>query len=232
MKLKVTEEIESKLRSYDMGYYYTFLAKEATEVLKKYLEWRISRKEELNDGSPIFVTNSTIVKGEPLKTNSIRDMIKRCARKAGLNPKGIWPHCLRKAFRKVLNNSDIDEDTKEDLMGHKLLGSRGSYFDYHDVEEVAGKYMRCKFSGSATIPEDAKAEILLTMWRDQAKMHGIDPMKVKIEKKREIKREPTQEEELELLKQEIKKLRINPQKMKDEGDFENKLVSEKELKVD
>ena len=47
------------------------------------------------------------------------------------------------------------------------------------------------------MPEDAKAEILLIMWRDQAKMFGIGPMKVTIEKRKELKRESTQKEEIE-----------------------------------
>lgn len=64
---------------------------------------------------------------------------------ATLKELGIWPHCLRKAFRKVLNNSDVDKDTKDALMGHKLPGSRGNYFDSHDVDEIAKKYMRYNF---------------------------------------------------------------------------------------
>jgi len=41
----------------------------------------------------------------------------------------------------VLNaTSDLDEDTKEALMGHSLPGSRGNYFDLHDIDEIAGKY--------------------------------------------------------------------------------------------
>jgi hypothetical protein len=34
-------------------------------------------------------------------------------------------------------------------MGHKLLGSRGSYFDYHDVGEIEKKYMRLDSQGPA-----------------------------------------------------------------------------------
>ena len=70
------------------------------------------------------------------------------------------PRC-NKAFRKVLNNSDIDDDTREALMGHKLPGSRGSYFDSHDADEIAKKYARCDFSRPGTILlEDAKKEML------------------------------------------------------------------------
>lgn len=146
VRLKITAEQDSKIASYDLGYYYTFLGREAAEALKKYLEYRMSRGEKLTAESPIFVTHSTTSRGKPLKPSAIREMLKRCAEKAGIDPNGIWPHCLRKAFRKVLNSSDIDEDTKEALMGHKVPGSRHNYFDYHDIEEIERKYMRLNFS--------------------------------------------------------------------------------------
>lgn len=166
VRLKITENEETKLRSYDMSYYCTFLAGEAARALKKYLQWRMDQGEVLTDESPIFVTHSTTVKGAPLKPASVREIVKYCARKAGLNSDGVWPHCLRKAFRKVLNNSDIDEDTKEALMGHKLPGSRGSYFDYHDVDEVEQKYMRLDFSPQReAYTEEVRKKQVLDMMR-------------------------------------------------------------------
>jgi predicted RNase H-like nuclease (RuvC/YqgF family) len=41
--------------------------------------------------------------------------------------------------------SGLDTDVAEAIMGHKLPGSRGSYFDFHDVNMVAKKYMECSF---------------------------------------------------------------------------------------
>jgi predicted RNase H-like nuclease (RuvC/YqgF family) len=41
--------------------------------------------------------------------------------------------------------SGLDTDVAEAIMGHKLAGSRGSYFDFHDVNMVARKYMECSF---------------------------------------------------------------------------------------
>ena len=45
---------------------------------------------------------------------------------------------------------------------------------------------------------------------------SIDPMKIKIEKERDPHRELTTSEELELYENEIKQLRINPQKLREE----------------
>ena len=46
-----------------------------------------------------------------------------------------------------MNATDsLDEDTKEALMGHRLPGSRGNYFDYHDLDEVREKYLAVDWS--------------------------------------------------------------------------------------
>jgi hypothetical protein len=156
--------------------------------------------------------------------------VKRTAKIAGLNPEGIWTHCLRKAFRKVLNNSDLDEDTREAVMGHKLPGSRGSYFDAHDVDEIEKKYLKCNFSRSEPLPENLKEEMVLSLIREQVKIFGIDPVRVRIEKMKELGREPTIDEEKNVLQLEIKKLTISPVKLKeDNSSYENKLVKESEL---
>jgi len=82
--------------------------------------------------------------GEPVR---ILWMVKAAARNIGLDPKTVWTHTLRKSFRKVLNATpELDEDTREAIMGHTLLGSRGNYFDLHDIDQIAGKYMKADFS--------------------------------------------------------------------------------------
>lgn len=212
VRLKITEELDTKLRNYDIGYSYTFLAREAAEALKQYLQWRIDRGESLTDEDSIFVTDSTTVKGNPLKPASIREMIKYCAKKAGLKPDGLWPHCLRKAFRKVLNNTDIDEDTKESLMGHKLPVSRGSYFDYHDVDEVERKYTRIDFSPqrAASIEELRKRQVL-----DMVRVLGISDEKIK-----KVEEALAKYEHVDKALEEIKKLSLGSYKKTDKGNNE------------
>jgi integrase len=222
VRLKITEKIESKLRNYDMGYYYTFLGREASEALKKYLQWRIEGGEKLEDETPIFVGNSTTVKGQRLRLGSIREMIKLYAEKAGLNPKGIWPHCLRKAFRKVLNNADIDEDTKEALMGHKLPGSRGSYFDYHDVDEVERKYMRIDFSrpSGVQVEELRKKQVL-----DMVRILGFPEDRIK-RVEEALAKYATVDEAME----EIRKLSLEGYKLGENSNNDpKKIVDETEL---
>jgi hypothetical protein len=66
------------------------------------------------------------------------------------------------------------------------------------------------------MPEDARKEILLSLWRDQAKMYGIDPMMVRIEKEEILGRKPN--EELEVLQTKIRKLIVSPTNRKEKED--------------
>jgi len=222
VRLKITENEETKIRNNDMGYYYTFLAREAAEALKEYLQWRMDRGEVLTDESPIFVTHSPTVRGTPLKPASVREILKYCAKRAGLNPEGIWPHCLRKAFRKVLNNSNLDEDTKEALMGHKLPGSRGSYFDYHDVDEVEQKYMRLDFSPSreAYTEELRKKQVL-----DMVRLLGFPEDKI-----RRVEEALATYATVDEAMDEIRKISLEGYKLKENANGDpKKIVSEEDL---
>lgn len=77
-------------------------------------------------------------------------------------------------------------------------------------------------------PERDKKEMLLEMWRQQAQMYGIDPMKVRIEKERELGKELSFDEEKELLTAEIRKLTI-PQLGNNGKPYRSKIISENEL---
>jgi len=76
--------------------------------------------------------------------------------------------------------------------------------------------------------ETDKKEMLLEMWREQARMYGINPMKVKIEKERELGKKLSPEGEQELLTTEIRKLTI-PQMTNNGKPYQSKIIDEKEL---
>lgn len=165
VKLVINSKTDTKLQSYGLDYYTTFLQRDAAEALKSYLDNRIGQGWRFKDDDPVFVTESTASRGEPLKTANIWEVIKQVSPAAGIDSHGMWSRLLRKSFRKVLNQSDIDEDTKEAIMGHKLPGSRGNYFDSHDPDEIAGKYMRCQFDRSTpgSSEEAAKKAVMAVM---------------------------------------------------------------------
>ena len=79
--------------------------------------------------------------------------------------------------------------------------------------------------GSLTVD---KKEMLLEMWRDQARLYGIDPLKIEIEKQRGLSRELGQDEEKEAIRSEIAKLAIHPQRVRPTHQ-KAKLVTEDKL---
>ncbi len=154
VRIKVTPNLDTKLGLYGLSHYVTAIREEAASALRRYLDQRKDHGWDPKPSDPLFVREETN-EVEKISRELVWRLVKSSARKSGMNPESVWVHCLRKSFRKVLNATpQIDEDTKETLMGHKLPGSRGSYFDYHDEDEVMAKYMQADFSDNS--PIDAK----------------------------------------------------------------------------
>lgn len=134
--------VDTKISAYDVNYYYSFIHEEAAQALKDYLDERMKRGWQPKDEDPVFVTEAINRRGTRLKPALLTEIVKTGASQIGIDPDSIWTHCLRKAFRKTLYASGVDPDIAEALMGHKLNASRGSYFDYHDVNFAKKEYMR------------------------------------------------------------------------------------------
>jgi len=158
--LKITPQLDSKLEGHDLPYYYTFLSIEAAQALKDYLEARMNRGARLADESPVFVTHGNNSRDSRLSYGNYFAILKRVASVAGLQPSQIWPHLLRKTFKKVLNKAEIDDDTREALMGHRIPGSRENYFDRHDLADVAARYSQCDFSNTTKQLEEQEDKML------------------------------------------------------------------------
>ncbi|MFH0748846.1 MAG: tyrosine-type recombinase/integrase [Candidatus Bathyarchaeota archaeon] len=163
--LKITNALDTKLSGYGLDYYYTFLGQEAAQALKSYLEGRVSKEGRLRDDDCVFKGVSRRATRGRLHNKYIRGLVKSAAQSIGLDPKTVWTHLLRKSFRKVLNQSELDEDTKESLMGHRLPGSRANYFDCHDTAEIAKKYALCQFGRSplALSREEIRTEVIAAL---------------------------------------------------------------------
>ena len=151
--IKITGSLDTKLQGYDLPYYYTFIGHEAAQALKEYLEARINRGANLTPESQIWVTSASNSKNKPLDYDGYFRIVKRVTEAAGLPTQQVWPHLLRKAFKKILNKSEIDDDTREALMGHRIPGSRENYFDRHDPADAATKYSQCNFTNT---PDDTR----------------------------------------------------------------------------
>jgi len=136
--LRITDEIDTKLRGYSIAFYDTFIGKEAIESLEKYCQ----SIQYSGDNKPLFQTES----GRRMNPVLVWSNIKKCIIRAGFDKKSITVHTFRKAFKRVVRQADIDEELKEAIMGHVLPGSRENYFSREDVEEVKKAYMKIDFS--------------------------------------------------------------------------------------
>jgi integrase len=149
VRLMITNQLDTKLSAYGLSYYYTFLQQEGANALRQYLDWRMQTEGTLNDPDYIFKPSRKFAKNPRTEPDRVLGLVKTAAKNTGLDPKRVWTHALRKSFRKVLNATpELDEDTKYALMGHRLPGSRENYFDSHDIDEIAEKYMKASFDSA------------------------------------------------------------------------------------
>ena len=98
-----------------------------------------------------------------------------CVKRAGLKRETIWTHTIRKAFRKIVRQTNIDDDDKEELMGHVLNGSRQAYFDKKDVELIREAYLRCNFTRE--IPESNHTKMKREIEELQTKVQVLESQK-------------------------------------------------------
>jgi integrase len=137
--LRITWDIDQKLRGYAAPFYFTYLNGEAAVMLRQYCE--MSHKDS-KPSTYLFYTTS---KTKPVNQTWVWRIVKNCVKKAGLNPSSISTHTIRKAFRKVVRQSDTDDEFKEMVMGHSLEGSREAYFDRYDEEFFEKQYQKFNF---------------------------------------------------------------------------------------
>lgn len=158
--LKITGQLDHKLRGRDIPFYYTFLNGEATETLKQYC-----RTEHKHSGPemPLFFTKGK----QPVNQQWIWRIVKMCVERAGFDPKTISTHTIRKAFRKIVRQTDIDDDDKEQLMGHVISGSRQTYYDQKDVELIKKAYRKCNFQRE--VPESEVTKLRKQLEDEQNK---------------------------------------------------------------
>jgi site-specific recombinase XerD len=140
ISLKITAELDHKLRGRDIPFYYTFLNGEGAETLRQFRE--LHHKNSKPD-TPLFYTKRT---KKPIRQKWIWKIVKMCVDRAGFDPATITTHTIRKAFRKIVRQTNIDDDDKEQLMGHVIKGSREAYFDKKDVRLIREAYEKCNFT--------------------------------------------------------------------------------------
>jgi len=179
--LKITSDIDEKLKGADIAFYYTCVNGEAVVTLRQFC--KVFHKNSKSD-TPLFFTKNT---RSPVNQTWVLAVVKKCLVRAGFDKKTMWTHSFRKAFRKVVRQAqDLDDDDREALMGHRIRGSRESYYDRHDVELIKKIYGKCNFSREVPQSETTK---LRKQLEDEQTKRAVNELRVeKLEKELESMR--------------------------------------------
>ncbi len=125
-----------------------WLDQELVELLEK---WRRRRPS----GSAYFFTT---LRGEPLQDRYLREMVKRLARKAGIN-KDVHPHLLRSTFAVNLIKETNDIRLAQHALGHRDVSTTQSYVK-HLFNEHSMTYYNILGYRRSGIPAGEKSSLL------------------------------------------------------------------------
>jgi len=230
--------------------YFTFLGREGMEYLKSYLETRLAHGEELTPETPVIITSpgfekmGKVTQSENYGSKFIAAQNISKGIRDAMRPRFLWrPYVLRAYFDTQLliaeSNGKIPHAYRQFFMGHKgdieaRYTTNKGRLPPNLVEDMRIAYTNSEFFLSTVeqTPADTK-ETLLQMWREQARMYGIDPLKIRIEKTQD-KTKLDKDEEIKILQMEIVK-RTAPQLAKpgstyvNNNGFIHKTITEKQL---
>jgi len=218
--------------------YFTFLSSEGCTYLKEYLETRIRSGEKLSPESPLIAhERKEAATKEFMITRKITHYIRVCMRKAGVYKR---PYVFRAYAETQLiiaeSKGKISHPYLQFIAGHKgdieaRYSTNKGKLPEEMIESMRRCYKECEpFLSTISQPleqsaivKEAKKEALKSIAKS---LLGIDLMEVKIAKEKEVQRELSPDEEIELFENEIKKMRekeSDPQKIVKEGELEGYL---------
>lgn len=240
--------------------YFTYLPEIGCRFLQGYLRERISNGERINADSPVI----TVLKGykiERVKRSSTQQQRRTfflATNTVSNNIRAAFgiiikerPYVLRAYFDTQLllaeSKGKITHAYRQFFMGHKgdieaKYTTNKHRLPEHLIADMKEAYERSQSfiipfeENGETANEKGKKELFLEMWREQAKLYGIDPMKIKIEKQRiakipnVISKTPT-DSEIDAIKTTIqnmiRKNRENTER-KPTGEYENKIAHDED----
>ena len=225
------------------GKYFTFLSHEGCDHLKEYLEERIRNGEKLTPESPLIGHDRPkAAEKEFSMTKKTGDLIRKYMRAAGVHKR---PYVLRAYAETQLiiaeSKGKISHPYLQFIAGHKgdieaRYSTNKGKLPPDMIEDMRAQYKACEPFLSTTsnldesvVVKEAQIEALKSIAKN---LLGIDLLDVKVAKERELGKDLTPTEELNVYESEIKKLSLNPQKLRQDqesGRYQNKLVRETEL---
>ena len=221
--------------------YVTFIPETTVELIQQYFKVRESKGEKIVDASPVIANPRH--KGKGIRRKTLTAKIENVIAKSGIQSQltfgnkvqRIRPYSLRKYFRSNLTGHAPNEYIEAWLghisgLEHVYSGTRD--LDPSTIERMREVYKRCEpFLLATTQPLDqdsivkeAKIEALKSMAKS---LLDLDLLEVKAARVKELGRELSKDEELELFESELKKLRDgrhNPQRIVQEKELEKYLA--------
>jgi len=223
--------------------YYTFIGEDAKNQIKDWLRIRPETSCEA-----LFVTyNKNERRWVPVRGRLIGNMITRISKRIGLiRPNGlnryrIHAHEFRDLFKSLCTLSGVNHVASEFFLGHSIDKLGYDKSPEYDEEWFRNEYLKVEPrlniisnpNGKSLEEriETSKNEAVIEAVRSFARALGIDPMRIRIEREKEIGRELTGEEEFETLQEEIRRLVVQPAGLNGNNNhrYETKLVKEDEL---
>lgn len=219
--------------------YFTFLPRQGCNYLLGYLKMRLSDGERLDASSPVIVFE----KGYELRRNKISDTkfitTKNITSEIRDSIRAVIkarPYVLRAYFDTQLllaeSNGKIAHAYRQFFMGHK--GDMEARYTTNKgrlttelVEDMRRAFAQSEQFLCTDLNVDAvqdKKQLLLEMWKEQATLYGIDPLKIKIEKQRNDGPVPV-ENKIEAIKTAIQE----SMKEKENERYDSRLVDEDDL---
>jgi len=217
--------------------YFTFLISEGCTYLKEYLEERLRSGEKLRPESPLIGhERPRATTRKFLLTRKISHLIRMCMRRAGVYKR---PYVLRAYAETQLiiaeSKGKISHPYLQFMAGHKgdieaRYSTNKGILPEEMVEGMRKSVKDCEpFLGTtaqeldqSTVVKEAKVEALKSIAKS---LLGIDLLEVKVAKEKELGRELSRDEEIELFENEIKKTReSDPQIIVREEELEGYLT--------
>jgi len=199
--------------------YFTFLISEGCTYLKEYLEERLRSGERLRPESPLIShERPRATTRRFLLTRKISHLIRMCMRRAGVYKR---PYVLRAYAETQLiigeSKGKISHPYLQFMAGHKgdieaRYSTNKGILPQEMIEGMRKSIKNCEpFLGTtaqeldlSTVVKEAKVEALKSIAKS---LLGIDLLEVKVAKEKELGKELSRDEEIELLENEIKKMR-------------------------
>jgi hypothetical protein len=217
--------------------YYTFIGEDGKAAIR---EWLTQRPNV--ETNAIFITlNRTTGKWVPVREITITKAVTSTAKRCGLiKPNGlkryhVHTHEFRDLFKSMCTLNGVNPIASELFLGHTIDKLGYDKSPQYDEEWFKSEYLKVEPklniisnpTGSTVLSENGKKEMLLSMWRDQAKMYGIDPLKVRIEREN-----LSVDEEVGAIQADIKRFIDQAFRLKSNGNnnhYDSKVVNEKDL---